>query len=147
MKRRWVWVGVAFLVLLPGGIHPQPAGPDPGGSTLSGLPPGPFLVEDLEMVPDPVQIGQEVRFKLRLRNGGAPARATIRIQDRDEIVTMIDHVRIEPGTTEYPFPDTGYSLQRNAQCFNVVIDAEGIPHHAATLRDLCARSLGWTLRP
>jgi hypothetical protein len=118
-----------------------------GGWTLSQVAIGPFLVEDLEMAPDPAKPRQEVRFKVRLRNGGTPVRANIRLQDRDEIVTSIDNVRIEPGSVEYPFRSTGYFLQRSDHCFTVVIEVEGKPYNAETTRDLCARPLGWTLRP
>ena len=118
-----------------------------GGWTLSEVAIGPFVVEDLEMFPDPARPRQEVRFKLRLRNSGTPVRANIRLQDKDETVTSIDNVRIEPGTAEYQFPGTGYFLQRFDHCFAVVIEVEGRTYNAETGRDLCAKPLGWTLRP
>ncbi len=118
-----------------------------GGWTLSQVAIGPFLVEDLEMGPDPAKPRQEVRFKVRLRNSGIPVRANIRLQDRDETVSSIDNVRIEPGTVEYPFPSSGYFLQGFDHCFTVVIEVEGKPYNVETTRDLCARPLGWTLRP
>ncbi len=118
-----------------------------GGWTLSQVIIGPFLVEDLEMVPDPARPRQEVRFRVRLKNGGTPVRANIRIQDKDETVASIDNVRLEPGSGEYQFPSTGYFLHRFDHCFAVVIEVEGKPYNAETARDLCARPLGWTLRP
>ncbi len=118
-----------------------------GGWTLSQVAIGPFLVEDLEMVPDPARPRQEVRFKVRLRNGGTPVRANIRLQDRDETVTSIDNVRLEPGAVEYLFPSTGYFLQRFDHCFSIIIEVEGKHYNAEASRDLCARPLGWTLRP
>jgi len=118
-----------------------------GGWTLSQVIIGPFLVEDLEMVPDPAKPRQEVRFKVRLRNGGIPVRANISLQDRDERVTSIDNVQIEPGTVDYQFPYAGYFLQRFDHCFALVIEVEGKPYKAETTRDLCARPLGWTMRP
>ena len=154
MGKRGTFILVAFFVWLPGMVQSQPAAPEPrtrpgvyGGRTLSQVTIGPFVVEDLEMVPDPAKLGHEIRFKVRLKNGGIPVRANIRIQERDEIVTMIDHVRMDFGINEYSFPDTGYSLQRIYQCFTVVVEVEGKPHNAETARDLCARPLGWTLRP
>jgi hypothetical protein len=141
MKTRGMVILLAFLILLPGFAQSQPARSEPPATI------GPFLVEDLEMVPDPVKPGQEVRFKARLRNNGIPVRANIRIQDRDEIVALIDHARIEPGVNEYRFPDTGYALQRNYHCFTVVIEVEGKPYPVETPRELCAKPLGWTMRP
>jgi hypothetical protein len=117
------------------------------GWTLSQAVIGPFLVEDLEMYPDPAKPKQEVHFTVRLKNSGIPVRAKIRILDRDETVTSIDNIRIEPGINEYQFPDTRYFLQRFDHCFIVVIEAEGKSYKAETRRDLCARPLGWTLRP
>ena len=117
------------------------------GWTLSKATIGPFIVEDLEIVPDPVKPGQGVRFRARLRNNGVPVRAHIRIQDRDEIVAMIDSAWIEPGSHEYRFPDTGYAFQRHQHCFTVVVEVEGKPYPGEATRELCAKPLGWTLRP
>jgi hypothetical protein len=118
-----------------------------GGWTLSQVTVGPFLVEDLEMSPDPVKPRQEVRFKVWLRNGGTAVRATIRIQDKDETVASINSIRIDPGSAEYQFPNTGYVLQRFDHCFNVVIEVEGKLYPVETARELCAKPLGWTMRP
>jgi len=117
------------------------------GWTLSQVVVGPFLAEDLEMGPDPARPGQEVRFRIRLRNGGIPVRANIRLRDRDETVVSIENVWLEPGSGEYQFPYTGYSFRRFDLCFNVVIEVEGRPYIPETTRDFCARPLGWTLRP
>ncbi len=117
------------------------------GWTMSQVVIGPFLVEDLDMMPDPARPRQAVRFRVRLRNDGTPVRANIRIQDKDETVASIDNVRIEPGSGEYPFPDTGYFFRRFDHCFTIVIEVEGRSYNAQTTRDLCARPLGWTLRP
>ncbi len=117
------------------------------GWTLSQVSIGPFLTEDLEMVPDPARPGQEVRFKVRLRNGGTPIRGNIGIRDRDEYVGWIQNVWIEPGSAEYPFPGTGYTLQRFDHCFAVVVEAEGKRYDTQAAKEFCARPLGWTLRP
>jgi len=118
-----------------------------GGWTLSQVTIGPFFVEELEMIPDPAKPRQEVRFKVRLRNGGIPVRANIRLQDRDDIVTSIDNVGIEPGTIEYQFPSAEYFLQRLDHCFAVVIEVEGKPYTVEATRELCAKPWGWTMRP
>ncbi len=118
-----------------------------GGWTLSQVSMGPFFAEDLEMVPDPARPRQEIRFKLRLRNGGTPVRANIRIQDRDEVVSRIDNAWVEPGIVEYQFPFTGYVLERFDHCFTVVMEVEGRPYNVETTREFCAKPLGWTMRP
>lgn len=117
------------------------------GWTLSSIVIGPFLVEDLEMFPDPVQPGQEVRFRLRLRNEGPSIHANIRIQDRDQIVAQLTNVILHRGSAEYHFPYTRYPFQRFDNCFTVFVDVERTPYRVDSVREFCARPLGWTLRP
>ena len=117
-----------------------------GGWTLSKAAIGPFVVEDLEMTPDPAKPRQEVRFRLRLKNNGIAVRGTLRILDRDETVSRIDSAWMEPGFNEYPFPFMGYSFQRSDPCFSIVVDVEGKTYPAESVKELCARPLGWTLR-
>jgi hypothetical protein len=118
-----------------------------GGWTLSEITIGPFLVDNLEMYPDPAKPRQGVGFTLRLRNSGTQVRANIRIQDRDETIASMDNLWLEPGTSDYRFPDTGYVLRRFDHCFTVVIEVEGKPYPVETMRELCAKPLGWTLKP
>lgn len=113
-----------------------------GGRTLSQVSIGPFLVEDLEMVPDPARLGQEVCFNLRLRNSGIPVRANIRIEDGDEIVSWVDNVSVEPGIGEYRFPHTGFSLQKLDHCFSIMIEVDGKLYKAETTRELCVKPRG-----
>lgn len=117
------------------------------GWTLAPVTVGPFFIEDLEMFPDPVQPGQEVRFKLRLRNDGPPIQANIRIQDRDQIVVQLSNVLVHRGYAEYHFPYTRYPFQRFDHCFTVLVDVERTPYRVDSVREFCARPLGWTLRP
>ncbi len=117
------------------------------GWTLSQVVVGPFMIEDLDMNPDPARPRQEVRFKVRLRNGGTPVRGSIRLEDRDEVVSRIENVPIPPGTAEYEFPFTRYVIQRPDHCFTVSVDVEGRNYRAEAQRDFCAKPYGWTLRP
>jgi len=117
------------------------------GWTLGPISVGPFFVEDLEMFPDPVHPNQEVRFKLRLRNDGAPIHATILIQDRDQIVAQLTNAILHRGSVEYHFPYTRYPFQQFDHCFTVLVDVERIPYRVDSIREFCARPLGWTLRP
>ena len=166
MKKTGIVALVAFFILFSEFVQSQPAKWEPeglpdalrivsgkngeevveearyGGWRLSQLSIGPYLVEDLEMVPDPVKPGQEVRFNLKLRNSGIPVHANIRIEDEDKIVAQLDNVLVELGIGEYQFPNTGYFLQRINHCFIVVIEMEGRLYKAETTRELCTKSLG-----
>jgi hypothetical protein len=108
---------------------------------------GPFFVEDLDINPDPVTPGQEVRFRARLRNDGNPVRADIRIQDRDQLVARLDDVILQRGDHEFLFPYTRYQFQRFDHCFTVIVDVERTPYRVDAARKFCARPYGWTLRP
>ncbi len=108
---------------------------------------GPLFVEDLEMRPDPVSPGQEIRFRVRLRNDGRPIRANIRIQDHDEIVVQLNDVFLQPGHSEFFFPYTRYPFQRSDHCFIVTVDVERTRYRVDATREFCAKPLGWTLRP
>jgi hypothetical protein len=108
---------------------------------------GPFYVEDLDMIPDPVNVGQEIRFRARIRNDGMPVRAGIRIQDRDQTVVQLAETYVAAGATDYYFPNTRYSFQRGDHCFTVIVDVERTPHRVDAAREFCAKPLGWTLRP
>jgi hypothetical protein len=108
---------------------------------------GPLFVEDLEMHPDPVSSGQEIRFRARLRNDGGPIRANIRIQDRDQTVTQLKDVILQPGLSEFLFPYTRYQFQGFDHCFTVNVDVERTPYRVDAKREFCAKPMGWTLRP
>jgi hypothetical protein len=108
---------------------------------------GPLLVEDLDMVPDPVQPGQEVRFKAKIRNDGNPIRANIRIQDKDQVVAQLNDAFLKHGTFDYWFLQTLHKFQRFDQCFIVIVDVERTPYQVDSKREFCAKPYGWTLRP
>lgn len=117
------------------------------GWTLKEMRIGPLLVEDLDMFPDPAKPGQEVRFKVRLRNDGSPFRGNIRIQDRDETIVQLNDVHLPSGYSEYHFPYVRYLFQRFDHCFTVIVDVERTPYRTDAVREFCAKPLGWTLRP
>jgi len=113
----------------------------PQGWSLSSSRVGPFFVEDLEMLPDPARPGQDVRFKVRLRNDGRPLRADMRIQDRDETVVQLSDVPLSGGYGEYQFPPTRYQFQRSDHCFVVIVDVERTPNRIDAAREFCAKLL------
>ncbi len=119
------------------------------GWTLSDKGIGPLHVEDLEIEPDPAISGQEIRFRVKLRNDGGPIRGNIQIQDRDQIVVAkIENTNISHGSTEYQFPRTRYAFQRLDTCFTVSVDYERTIYQAdAPMNKYCASPTGWTLRP
>lgn len=117
------------------------------GWTLKELRIGPLFVEDLDMSPDPARPGQEVRFRVRLRNDGSPLRGDIRIVDRDQTICQLNDVHLPSGYAEYHFPYTRYTFQRFDHCFTVILDVERTPYRADAVREFCAKPMGWTLRP
>jgi len=117
------------------------------GWTLSPQLVGPTFVEELEMFPDPAHPGQEIRFRVRLRNEGHSLRGDIRINDRDQIVVELRDVFIPSGYSEYYFPYTRYFFQRSDHCFTVFVNLQKTPYKIDSIREFCARPLGWTLRP
>jgi hypothetical protein len=108
---------------------------------------GPLFVEDLDMHPDPVYPGQEVRFRARLRNEGSPVRVNLRIQDRDQLVAQLNDVLLPHGAFDFFFPFTRYPFQRVDHCFTVIVDVERTPYRVDAAREFCARPYGWSLRP
>jgi hypothetical protein len=117
------------------------------GWTLSDKGIGPLYVEELEMYPDPATPGQEIRFRIRLRNDGRPIRGHVRIQDRDQLVAKVENVPIPRGYTEYQIPHSRYTFQRLDTCFIVLVDFERTPYPVDASREFCAKPMGWTLRP
>jgi hypothetical protein len=117
------------------------------GWTLSDRGIGPLYVEDLDMNPDPATTGQNIQFRVRLRNDGRPIRGNIRIQDKDQVVVQVDNVSIPRGHSDFRFPYTRYSFQRFDHCFTVLVDIERTRYPVDAAREFCAKPIGWTLRP
>jgi hypothetical protein len=119
----------------------------PRGWTLSDRGIGYLMVEDLDMYPDPATTGQEVRFRVRMRNDGRAIRGTVQIQDKDQVVVRVEDIAIPRGVSDIQFPNTRYSFQRTDHCFTVVVDFERTPYPIDAAREFCAEPMGWTLRP
>ncbi len=117
------------------------------GWTLKGPRVGPLFVEDLDMFPDPATPGQEIRFRVRLRNDGRPLRAHIRIQDKDQLVAQLEDVFLPRGYSEHYFHYMRYPFQRFDHCFMVILDIDRTPYRVDAAREFCAKPLGWTLKP
>ena len=117
------------------------------GWTLSDKGVGNLLAEDLDMQPDPAMPGQDVRFKVKLRNDGRPIRGTIRIQDKDQVVAQVENITIPRGSSDILFPYIRYTFQRFDHCFTVLVDLERTPYQVDAAREFCAKPKGWTLRP
>ena len=108
---------------------------------------GPLFVEDLGMIPDPAQPGQEVRFWAKIRNDGNPIRADIQIQDKDQVVAKLNDAFIIHGSLDYWFLLTPHKFQRFDHCFTVIVDVEKTPYRLDAAREFCAKPYGWSLRP
>ena len=108
---------------------------------------GPLFVEDLGMIPDPAQPGQEVRFWAKIRNDGNPIRADIQIQDKDQVVAKLNDAFIIHGSLDYWFLLTPHKYQRFDHCFTVIVDVEKTPYRLDAAREFCAKPYGWSLRP
>lgn len=119
------------------------------GWTLSDEKTGPSLfVEDLDMNPDPASPGQEIRFRIKLRNDGRrPIRCDVRIQDRDQVVAQVENLSIPRGFSEFQFSQSRYIFERFDTCFTVLVDFEGTPYPVDASRKFCAKPMGWTLKP
>ena len=118
------------------------------GWSLSDKGVGPSLyVEELEMYPDPATPGQEIQFRITLRNDGRPIRGHVRIQDRNQLVAQVENVSIPRGSTEFQFPPSWYIFERFDTCFTVLVDFERTPYPVDASREFCAKPMGWTLRP
>lgn len=119
----------------------------PSGWTLGDKAIGYLLVEDLDMSPDPAFPGQEIRFRVRLRNEGGPIRATVRIHDKDQVIVRAENIMIQRGSNEIHFPNTRYSFQRFDHCFTVTVDFERTPYQVDAAKKFCAKPMGWTIKP
>jgi hypothetical protein len=117
------------------------------GWTLGDKGIGPLYVEDLDTNPDPIIPGQDVGFRVRLRNDGRPIRGNIRIQDKDQVVVQVENVLIPRGHSDFQFPYTRYSFRRFDHCFTVLVDFERTPYPVDASREFCAKPMGWTLKP
>ena len=118
-----------------------------GGWTLSDKGINNLLVEDLDMHPDPAAPGQDIRFRVKLRNDGRPIRATIRVQDKEQVVVQLENITIPRGVSDIYFPYIRYPFQRFDHCFTVLVDFERTPYQIDAAREFCAKPMGWTLRP
>lgn len=116
-----------------------------GGWTLNDEKDGRLSVEDLEIYPDPVSPGQEVRFTVRLENNGRRMRGDIQIRDRDQVVAQLENAVIPSGVSEFQFARGRYAFQRMDTCFTVTVDIERIRHPIGASKEFCAKPVAWTL--
>lgn len=104
-------------------------------------------VESLEMSPDPLSPGQEVRFRLGLRNDGRAMRGDVQILDGSEVVTQVRNASIPRGFTEIQFPRSQYAFRSFDTCFTVSVNGErGVSPVDLSGTSYCLRPVGWTLR-
>jgi hypothetical protein len=133
---------------------PSPPPPRPPGGVVECAPPHHMTVVDLDMIPDPVAVGQRVQlWRVTLqsdRNGECNTRLIV--QDRNQTAGEVTYQVIRPGRAIYEVPAMPqYRFQPQDPCFRVLasIGRTYIPIDAH--RDFCARtsieSGRWSLRP
>jgi len=111
---------------------------------------GPKVLEivQLEITPDPVREGQPVGFRATISNlTRFPGKASLFVKDRDEVVTEVHDVVLQPGENRITFPQTRYRFSRNEHCFNVEVDIARSRKPIDVTKEFCAKRtyFGWTL--
>ncbi len=89
------------------------------------------------MVPDPAVPGQEIGFRLKLRNDGRPILGHIQIQDRSDS-DVVENVRIPRGLLDFTFNPGRYAFQRFDTCFTVSLNIEQTPYPVDAAKKYCA---------
>jgi len=109
-----------------------------------------FVVEDLDVVPDPLLEGQRIRgWKIRVRSEAPrPCETEIEIREGNEVVAGQRDYTLRPGVNEIEMPGyERYRFHRGEHCFTVLVDLEGTRRSADTARRFCARQRNaWSLR-
>jgi hypothetical protein len=127
---------------------PPPPSPPPPPPPPPRILPGELRALDLDMSPDPVHEGQNVRFRMKIANASPHSgRVNLFIRDRDEIVAAANNILLRPGQNQIEFPHMGYRFRHQEHCFLVEVDIERTRSPIDVARKFCARrtQVGWTL--
>jgi hypothetical protein len=117
------------------------------GWSFSSVVVGPFFVENLAMVPDPVMIGEPYGFVVELRNEGSAIEGRIEVLEGNQVVTSLAGVQIPRGRSRFSLPSSWDTFQKVDSCFAVnLIVGRTVPRLDGNL-EFCVRPLGWTLKP
>jgi hypothetical protein len=106
-------------------------------------------VVDLNMSPDPVRPGEQVRFYLDIQNRSYDSgEVTIYLHDRDQLIASVHKVWIQRGTNRITFPWTNYHFQKQDHCFVVKVNIRGNEYPIDMAKKFCAYRVegGWSLR-
>ena len=132
----------------------QPPPPRPPGRVVECTPPHNMTIVDLDMVPDPVAVGQRVQaWRVTLqsdRNGECNTR--LQVRDQNQMAGQETYQVIRPGRATYEIQATRqYRFHAQDPCFRVLVSLGNTFTPIDAQRDFCARtSLGsgqWSLRP
>lgn len=133
---------------------PQTPPPRPPGGVVECTPPHHMTIVDLDMIPDPVVVGQRVQaWRVTLqsdRNGECNTR--LQVHDQNQTAGQVTYQVIRPGRATYEVQATRqYRFQAQDPCFRVLASIGNTFTPIDAQRDFCARtSLGsgrWSLRP
>jgi len=109
-----------------------------------------FIIEDLDVTPDPLLEGQRIRgWRVRIRSEASrPCDTEIEIREGNDIVAGSRSYSLRPGVNEIEMPSNErYRFHRGEHCFTVVVDLEGTRRQVDTARRFCARQRNaWSLR-
>jgi hypothetical protein len=138
-----------FGLLLMGVVSDAGAGEwrDRGSSCRRG---DRFVIEDLDVTPDPLIEGQRIRgWKVRVRSEASrPCETEIEVREGNEVVAGPRRYTLRPGVSEIEMPmSERYRFHRGEHCFTVIVDLEGTRRQADADRRFCARQRpAWSLR-
>ena len=105
-------------------------------------------IVQLEITPDPVREGQPIGFRATISNlTRFPGKVSLFVKDRDEVVTEVHDVVLQPGENRVTFPQTRYRFSRNEHCFIMEVDIARSRKPIDVAKEFCAKRtpFGWTL--
>lgn len=147
---RWLQTTLAtalFAFLFMGFISDATAADSWRGSCRRG---DRFIIQDLDVTPDPLLEGQRIRgWKVRVRSeANRQCETEIEIREGDEMVGGPRRYMLRPGVNEIEMPvSERYRFHRGEHCFTVVLDVEGTRRNVDADRRFCARQRNsWSLR-
>jgi len=110
----------------------------------------PLNIQDLDMAPDPVSVGQRVRaWKVRIKfDGRRDCQTDVLIREGNNIVGHARDYRMRPGINEIEIPAVEtFRYTGREHCFNVQVDLDGSRQQIDAARRFCARQRNvWTMR-
>jgi hypothetical protein len=109
-----------------------------------------FIIQDLDLTPDPLLDGQRIRgWKVRIRSeANRQCETEIEIREGNDVVAGPRRYMLRPGVNEIEMPSSErYRFNRGEHCFTIALDVEGTRRNVDADRRFCARQRNaWSLR-